>query len=175
MQGTLLRATRSALQHSGPGGWLEWTQFSRNDRVHRASRLKVSLMGADQKVTRPLPRQPDFAETLGFRTAQGVSALLLTEDSRATLTGVVGSVNSAVLGIFMACEQTWKQRRQNPALIPQPASQWPTSKPPRSTTFTGYEPGSAVSLDDLTALVSPETARRLRAAKVLDGEHPAAT
>ncbi|MFD5823853.1 hypothetical protein [Lentzea sp. NPDC060358] len=173
VQGALLRATRSSLRHAGPDGWLEWTQFSRNDRVHRASRLKMNLVVAADKVAKPLPRQPDFAETLGFRSARGVSSLLLTEDSQTTLAGVVGSVNVAILGTFMACEQAWTTRRANPALVPQPAGQWPTSKSPRSTTFKGYAPGSVVLPSDSTALVlNPETVRRLRAAKVFDGDHP---
>ncbi len=171
-QGSLLRAVRSSLRHAGPDGWLEWTQFSRNDRVHRASRIKMRIFGNDGKVAQPLTRQPDHAATLGFRSANGFNTVLLTEDSQATLSGIVESVNFAVVGAFIACEDLWHRRRDRPDMITQPAGQWPSTKPPRSTTFNGYAPNTIVPPGDLSVMVSPRTGCRLQAAKVLDGQHP---
>ncbi|MEV6621061.1 hypothetical protein AB0M83_02635 [Amycolatopsis sp. NPDC051106] len=174
-QGVLLRATRSSLLHAGPDGWLDWTRYSRNDRVHRASRIKTSVFGRDDKVGRPLPRQPDHAETLGFRLANDVNKMLLTEDSQVTLAGVLESTNVAVVGIFLACSTLWHQRRDQPDLITQPSGQWSSARPPRVATFNGYAPGTIVPQTNLAALVSPRTARRLQAAKVMDRDHPPTT
>ncbi|MDQ3576894.1 MAG: hypothetical protein M3443_04685 [Actinomycetota bacterium] len=49
------------------------------------------------------------------------------------------------------------------------------AKLPRSTTFNGYAPNMIVPPDDLSVMVNPKTGRRLRAAKVLDGDHPTTT
>ncbi|RSM80465.1 hypothetical protein DL991_10060 [Amycolatopsis sp. WAC 01375] len=171
-QGNLLRATRSSLLQAGPDGWLDWTRYSRNDRVHRASRIKMSIFGSNGKVARPLPRQPDHAATLGFHLANDIDTMLLTEDSQSTLTGVVESVNYAVIGTFLACSELWRARRDQPDLITQPSGQWTSAKPPRVATFNGYNPDTIAPQGDLAALVSPSTGRRLQAAKVVNRQHP---
>ncbi|WP_143539704.1 hypothetical protein [Saccharopolyspora spinosa] len=174
-QGNLLRATRSSLLNAGPESWLEWTQYSRNDRVHRASRLRTSIMTRDRKVARPMPRQPDHAETLGFRMANDVRKVHLTEDAVTTLEGVLGSINAAVVGVMVACTSLWIRRRSQPDLIAQPERQWTSAKPPRVTTFPGYSPDTISMQKDSALAVSPSTVRLFQAAKVMDGDHPATT
>ncbi|MEV6641106.1 hypothetical protein [Amycolatopsis sp. NPDC051371] len=174
-QGNLLRATRSSLLEAGPDGWLEWTQFSRNDRVHRASRMHTGIFTEDGKMARPFPRQPDHAETLAFRMANDVRKVHLTEDSVVTLEGVVGSVNAAVVGVLLACAALWRTRKAQPALITQPEWQWASAKPPRATTFDGYAADTIKMQRNPALAVSPRTARRLQAAKVMDGDHPTTT
>jgi hypothetical protein len=171
-QGSLLRATRSSLQHAGPEGWLGWTRQSRDDRVHRASRISVAYFHKD-KIFRPLPRQPEHADSHAFRGASSTNELLLEEDSLVTLAGVVDSLNIAVVGTFIECVALWCYRKGHPDHIAQPVRQWPTDKPPRDTTFPGYLPGSATLPDDSVVLISPSTGARLTAARVLDGQTPA--
>ncbi|MEV5721815.1 hypothetical protein AB0L41_48870 [Amycolatopsis mediterranei] len=165
-QGTLLRATRSALRHAGPDGWLDWTKGSRNDRVHRAGRLSVNYI-SNGKIARPLPLQPEHPEAHAFREATDTSKLLLTEDSLVTLAGIVGSLDAAVVGIFVPCEELWRYRKDHPDEIAQPAGQWP-DKPPRDVGFDGYQPGSAAPPEDSVAVISPYTAARFQAAQILD-------
>ncbi|GAB3719037.1 hypothetical protein GCM10027598_31310 [Amycolatopsis oliviviridis] len=169
-QGTLLRAARSSLHHAGPEGWLDWTRWSRNDRVHRGARIAVNYIQKD-KIARPLPRQPDYPEAHAYRTASDPRKLFLEEDSLDTLAGIVDSLNSAVVGTFVACEQLWAYRRDHPDQIVQPSGQWP-NKPPRDVTFNGYRPGSATLPKDSVALVSPATGTRFQASRVLDGQNP---
>ncbi|WP_394622411.1 hypothetical protein JNUCC0626_49635 (plasmid) [Lentzea sp. JNUCC 0626] len=166
-QGTLLRAARSVLQHSGPEGWLDWTRWSRNDRVHRGARIAMNYISRG-KIARPLPRQPDHPEAHAFRAAGDPRKLLLEEDVIDTLAGIVESLDSAIVGTFVACQELWTYRRNHPDQIMQPAGQWP-NKPPRDVTFDGYRPGSATLPKDSVVLVSPETGTRLQASRMLDG------
>jgi hypothetical protein len=98
--------------------------------------------------------------------------MLLTEDSQVTLAGVVESTNVAVVGIFLACSALWRKRQVQASLITQPGGQWSSAKPPRVATFNGYAPDTIVPPGNPAALVSPKTARRLQAAKVMDRDHP---
>lgn len=171
-QGNFLRAVRSSLQHAGPEGWLDWTRWSRNDRVHRGARIVVNYVDFKKgTIARPLPRQPDHPEAHAYRTSLDTRSLLLEEDSIDTLAGIVDSLNSAIVGVFVACERLWSYRKDDPDHIVQPAGQWP-AKPPRDVTFDGYRPGSATPPRDSVALVSPETGARLEASRILDGQNP---
>jgi hypothetical protein len=49
-----------------------------------------------------------------------VTELVLSEDSLVTLEGVLGSVNAAVVGIFLGCAELWHYRRLHPDQIAQP-------------------------------------------------------
>ncbi|MEU8632778.1 hypothetical protein AB0C38_11455 [Amycolatopsis sp. NPDC048633] len=169
-QGVLLRAVRSSLQYAGPEGWLDWTRWSRNDRVHRGARITVNYIHKD-KIARPLPRQPDYPEAHAYRTARDPHKLFLEEDALDTLAGIVDSLNSAIVGSFLACEALWTYRRDHPDQIVQPAGQW-SNKPPRDVAFNGYQPGSATLPKDSVALVSPETGARFQASRLLDGQSP---
>ncbi len=84
-------------------------------------------------------------------------------------------MNYAVVGTFLACSELWRKRRDQPDLITQPSGQWTSwtsAKPPRVTTFNGYNPNTIAPQSNLAALVSPSTGRRLQAAKVMNREHP---
>jgi hypothetical protein len=173
-QGNLLRVTRSSIQYAGPEGWLDWTKWSRNDRVHRASRIKINLFQPGDKIARPLPRQPEHTQAHAIRTSGEVTELLLSEDSLTTLEGVLDSVNAAVVGISLGCAKLWHYRRLHPENIMQPSGQWPTGKSPRDAAFAGYRPGSIAPQNKSVVMISHRTDRRLQAAKVLDGDTPTA-
>lgn len=138
----------------------------------RSSRGRIGVNYIEKgKIARPLPRQPDYPEAHAYRTANDPHKLFLEEDSLDTLAGIVDSVNVAVVGVFVACEELWTYRRHRPDQIVQPAGQWP-NKPPRDVTFNGYRPGSATLPKDSVVLVSPDTGTRFQASRVLDAQKP---
>jgi hypothetical protein len=60
----------------------------------------------------------------------------------------------------------WDQRRENPSLIQQPASQW--VHPKEAISFLGYEPNPDFFKTLNTMVVNPLEATRLSASQVLD-------
>jgi hypothetical protein len=166
-QGNLLRATRSSLLAAGPSGWLNWTLWSRNDLVHRSTRSLFMLLVNDDTLARPMPRQPKYSEVHAMRTGNTYEDVHLTQDALVTLSGVLESVNAAVVGTMMACTGLWDERRAHPDTITQPAIQWKTGANPPATDFVGYRPGSANSPDNGVIVTNPDTARRWKASKIL--------
>jgi hypothetical protein len=87
------------------------------------------------------------------------------------LTGVLESINAAVVGVVLACKDTWLYRRSHPGELPQPSTQWPI-RPLRTTPFAGYDPQPRKAAPNESFAVATRTGRVLRATKVLDGDHP---
>lgn len=165
-QGGLLRAVRSSLLSAGPEGWLDWTQGSRNDVVHREARMHLTAMTDDGQIAVLLQRQPNLPEAQGMKDAGDITKFLLTEDALSTLDGIVDSINTSTVGSLLACSSLWNRRRDDPSLIVQPTEQWMAKKPPKHVEFNGYRPGTATFGDGIA--LSPTDVRRWQARQVFD-------
>lgn len=165
---------------SGPEDWLEWMDQYRNMFVHRGRRFTINQTrrregllydARGQEILRAtstlhLAMHPDKSDA----EALVKKDMVLNEDADITFEGVFRScrdLNEA------ACERllsVWEQRRKDPSLIEQPASQWDTKI--RACKFNGYD-SSAEPLDPDVLTSHPIILHRMRAASA-DDQHRAA-
>jgi hypothetical protein len=135
------------IKDSGPEDWLVWADQYRNMYVHRGRRVtfnefvprEVLLYDANQLL---IPRwrsklhlatHPDKSDAEAFIK----SDILLREDAEKTLNGVFKSTRDLLEAVSERLVSVWQERRNNPSLIEQPATQWkPNMKP---CNFTGYD------------------------------------
>ncbi|HLG13040.1 MAG TPA: hypothetical protein VJH03_00740 [Blastocatellia bacterium] len=136
---------------TGVQDWLEWTDQYRNMFVHRGRRMAypqivsqdVVLFDSNGQViprstsTLHLAKYPDRSEIEALIKSKDV---LLNEDAEVTLNGIFKSCRELDEHTCERLLAVWKERRNNPALIEQPADQWDNKI--RSCDFNGYEPNS---------------------------------
>jgi hypothetical protein len=92
---------------------------------------------------------------------------LLSEDSAATIDGVLRSTIDVIAKIASALARGWALRRQTPTAIVQPLKQWTNTPAKPVSQFPGYASGSRnVSHDAL--LANPRFIRRMEVAALSD-------
>lgn len=170
------------VETSGPTGWLDWITDYRNMLVHRGRRPSFSHLD---------PRHAGFVDDRELPVVRvsvipvlhvdpGRSEIevmvhhdqrqFLEEDARVTLRGALESVLQFARNACDELVALWRQRRADPALLPQPERQWPRVVAPRET-FEGYDPGSVPFRAD-QAKRSASALRRLQSAAVSVEDRP---
>jgi hypothetical protein len=159
---------------AGPAGWLPWTTDHRNMLVHRGRRLQpfrlekrgAVLLAADSspvvlaRAVRQLAQDPGLSDVEAFASAR---APVLTEDSKVTLKGVIGSALALSETTAASLVQIWRRRRSEPTLLAQPKEQWPQGRSTASRGFAGYKPGTVpFNIDWLVS--NPTFVKRLKVA-----------
>ncbi len=169
----------------GPAGWLDWVLSFRNMLVHRGRRIEIGQFVRRESVLcdpegRPilradvvthLPLEPGRSDVDVHREPDVPPVLL--EDARQTLKGSMGSVRALIEALGEQLAAAWERRKEHPAILSQPQDQWPrvgnAETPNRPPSFTGYAPGSH-AYDPGAFNLHPDTARRLRAAALMDDQ-----
>ncbi|MBV8758737.1 MAG: hypothetical protein JO257_15730 [Deltaproteobacteria bacterium] len=174
-----LEATISA---AGPPDWLDWTLDMRNMQVHRARRFQLATVhprptgaataSGDPEVISDvalhLPKSPAHSdiEVMVATTYQP----LLSEDSAATISGVLRSTVEVLATTCTALTRAWEFRRTAPNLVMQPLKQWANTPAKPVSQFPGYAPGTrSVAHDQL--LGNPRIIRRMQVAALSDADH----
>ena len=171
------------VERVGPAGWLDWVLNFRNMLVHRGRRIEIGQFVRREPVLcdasgRPiqrarvvthLPLEPDRSDMDVHREPD--LPPVLTEDVRQTLNGSMRSVCALVEALGEQLAAAWEWRKEHPAELSQPQDQWRdvghTETPNRQPPFGGYAPGSHAYNPEMF-VTNPETARRLRAAALMD-------
>lgn len=133
----------------GPEDWFEWVTQYRNMFVHRGRRLIMNHLTGREPVlfdTRgfPIPRITSTMHLAKYPDKSDVEAMLLgpttvlNEDASVTLEGVFKSARDLTEIVCERLVSIWQERRQNPALIAQPLSQWKAVS--NKCAFKGYQP-----------------------------------
>lgn len=156
-QRAFLADLNAMIDNAGPAGWFHWLLNFRNMLVHRGRRLEIGqflprepvlLDGRGRPVLRArvvthLPLQPERSDVDIHREPNRPP--VLTEDSRQTLEGAMGSVRYLLRALAERLTAAWDWRKANPAVLPQPQEQWAEVMPPaqgQKRGFEGYAPGS---------------------------------
>ena len=181
-QRAFLADLNAMIDHAGPAGWFDWLLNFRNMLVHRGRRIEIGqflprepvlLDGRGRPVLRArvvthLPLQPERSDVDIHREPK--LSPVLTEDSRQTLEGSMGSARNLLGALAERLNAAWDWRKANPALLPQPQQQWPDVAPLAQGPahgFAGYAPGShPYEPDQLTS--HPRIGRRMLAAALYD-------
>jgi hypothetical protein len=181
-QRAFLGDLNAMIDNAGPAGWLDWLLDFRNMLVHRGRRIEfgqfvprepVLLDGRGRPVLRArvvtqLPLQPERSDVDIHREPN--LPPVLTEDSRQTLEGAMGSARNLLVALAERLNAAWDWRKANPAVLSQPQQQWPEVAPlaqGQAHGFPGYAPGShAYEPDQL--LSHPRMGRRMLAAALYD-------
>lgn len=172
---------RDALDRVGNqphAGWLEWTLQYRNTLVHRAR--PISLLSLKPRPTlaragHPVPhirtsqvlmlaRDPRRSDVEVLQDTRGP---ILTEDARSTMECILNSTIGLCEEVGGLLLDAWRQRRADPALLPQPAKQWPSYPSAAPSVFDGCSPGEE-PYDPGQFTASPSIAKRMMAACLLD-------
>lgn len=160
----------------GTRDWLEWADQYRNMYVHRGRRTthhqiiprKNRLYDAqDNWIPRAdtaihLAKYPDRTDIEAFIKSSDIN---LDEDAETTLSGIFGSCRNLNEIVCERLVSIWIERRGNPSLLEQPASQWDDKI--RECNFTGYD-ASAEPLTADTGITNPNLRKRMLAASVFD-------
>lgn len=160
---------------SGPKDWLEWADQYRNMFVHRGRRLTLSeivprdvvLLDADEQ---PIPRwktkmhlakSPDKSDAEAFIK----SDITINEGAETTLTGMFKSTRDLLEAVCERLVSIWHQRRNDPMLIEQPATQWNANM--RACDFAGYDQNAKPLSADML-MGNNVVAQRMLASATLD-------
>ena len=165
----LVRAFRTSLLQAGPADWHQWLNQKRNQLAHRGGRLKMVNFvrergNLNQCRNIVFERDPDLTTTQSFRSPD-LGVMWLQEDQETTMNGILGSLQASVVGTLAPSRLLWDRRRNNPALIPQPATQW--TEPNGTLEFPGYNPRPELFNKVAAMIVHPAIGARLTASKVL--------
>jgi len=178
-QVTLRTEIDNAIVQSGPKGWLEWATDYRNMYVHRGRRSEffdlshrvspiVDHHGRDiVQVETPARLVKDPGRSDIEVLLQGKGALVLTEEARVTLDGLLTSTYHLVQRTSAGLLDLWRTRRDTPDLIHQPRQQWPDAASTDTTHFEGYKPGSSPYAPK-AIMGNPLLVTRLRGAALAD-------
>lgn len=160
---------------SGPEDWLEWTDQYRNMFVHRGRRLTTNqthrrgptlYKATGEEYLRAtstlhLAKHPDMSDVEALIKKD----MVLDEDADVTFKGVFKSCRDLNEAVCERLLSIWQQRRNNPSLIEQPASQWDTNI--RACKFDGYDANAEpLNIDLMTS--HPIVRHRMLAASVDD-------
>jgi hypothetical protein len=160
----------------GPSDWLPWLLETRNAMTHRglSTRMLLSLSergGGYAGMLRAFYAQPFLSDIQSMAQTGRTRMVFLgghviARHSNEVLAGLVSSTSDLVAAITLELIGAWGRRREDPALIIQSGKQWnlETGDP---LGFPGY--GQQPRIAGNTMRVHPTLAKRLTAAKVLDG------
>lgn len=171
----LVRAFRTSLIHAGPADWHLWLNLKRNQLAHRGGRLQMETLprrphswDLDRYIV--FDRDPHLTTTQSFRNnaKQDMDTIFLLEDQLTTMEGILGSLQTAIIGTIVPCRTLWDRRRENPDLIQQPAGQW--VQPKDNVNFPGYDPHTGFFGSLNTMVMNPIDSTRLNASQVLDNQ-----
>lgn len=165
----------SRIMSSGPEDWLVWIDQYRNMFVHRGRRItfnefvprEVLLFDANEQIIprvrskMHLAKYPDKSDAEAF-IRMDVS---LNEDAETTLTGVFKSTRDLLEAVCERLVSIWRERRNNPSLIEQPATQWKLNMKPCN--FAGYDQ-TAEPLSADVMMSDPVLRHRMMAAATID-------
>lgn len=165
----------SVKNSSGVTGWLDWTDHYRNTFIHRGRRLtynqltpRRSLVLDKDGQARPittstmhLVRSPDKSDAEGMMRKN----VVLNEDAETTLSGIFKSCRNMEEAICERLVEIWHERKANPSLIEQHASQWDDNF--RVSNFAGYDP-NAEPLGKDGLLSAPVLLHRMVSAGTVD-------
>ena len=171
---------------AGPAGWVDWMLDYRNMLVHRGRRIQIGQLvprvsppavGRERTGTsevagvwtvQHLPRDPGRSDVEVHRGVGDPTALVLTEDARTTVDGLVGSTGALIEDVAVALLGVWEDRRRNVGTMGQPDCQWGSTSD--VTGFPGYQPDECPLGSPDVVMMNPLLARRLGAASVLRRE-----
>ncbi|NKS29251.1 hypothetical protein GS534_00735 [Rhodococcus hoagii] len=166
-QESLLRSLRSALRFSGPPGWAQWALETRNSMIHRSRWMSPIVADrpnrrSELRLIRPLPRIPGVGEGAALLEMDEMLDTYLSEDALVSMRGALGSTDALVKAVIEQCSILWARRRDNPALLVQPETQWTSVE---VTSFEGYEPSANLEAFERAdaILMHPNEAKRLSA------------
>lgn len=163
---------------SGPVDWLEWVDQYRNMFVHRGRRITYNQFrprdtplydSEGQWIPRVtstlhLAIHPDKSDAEAFIKKD----MVLNEDADITFKGIFKSCRDLEESVCERLLSIWQERRKDPSLIEQPASQWDTKI--RACKFSGYESDTEpFEADEMTG--NQVLFRRMLAASVDDDHH----
>ena len=100
-----------------------------------------------------------------------LDALVLTEDASQTLGGLLDSTKAMISETAKLLIDVWKWRRDDPQILPQPATQWPKGAATATSVFQGYAPRSR-DLSSGMASTHPIVRKRFLAAALDDASRP---
>lgn len=160
---------------TGVPEWVEYSDQYRNMFIHRGRRLMFNQMTPRPSIvvdkdgnwrpittaTMHLVKEPDKSDAEGFIH----SNVTLNEDAETTLTGIFDSCRNMLTRLCDRLLEIWHERRADPSLIDQPASQWDANF--KSCNFVGFDP-SVPRIEKDSLLVSPVLLRRMVAAATDD-------
>jgi hypothetical protein len=140
----------SQIVSSGPEDWLEWADQYRNMFVHRGRRLTTNQTRRREGLlykasgeeylratsTLHLAKHPDKTDI----EALVKKDMMLNEDADTTFKGIFKSCRDLNESVCERLLSIWIDRRNNPSLIEQPATQWNPNF--RACKFSGYDPNA---------------------------------
>jgi hypothetical protein len=170
----------SQVVSSGQEDWLEWSDQYRNMFVHRGRRITThqtqrregllyDARGAEilrATATLHLAKHPDKSDIEAFIK----SDIVLNEDADVTLHGIFKSCRDLNEAVCERLISIWQERRSNPCLIDQPASQWDIKI--RPCKFSGYDANATPLAPDLIT-TNPIIRHRMLSASVDDARRAA--
>lgn len=172
LQLALVHSFRTSLMQAGPEGWHIWLDHKRNQLAHRGGRLQLMAFprrgrGPDTDRFLLLERDPDMTTIQGFLgKPSSMESMYLLEDELTTMSGMLKSLNTTVIGTVVAARSLWERRRDEPLLLPQPATQW--HQPQKASGFEGYKPIPDLFKTVNAVIVNPTDATRLKSSRVLN-------
>lgn len=170
LQLELLRAFRTSMLQAGPRDWYMWLERKRNQLSHRGGRLQLVSFkrqgrGPDQNRFLLMEKDPELTTVQDLRRdSSTIEASHILEDELSIMSGLLSSINAAVVGTVVSAQSVWEQRRSAHSRLTQPAAQWKLPRP--SIQFPGYEPQKNLLEGTTAAIISPTDAVRMNASGV---------
>jgi len=166
------------ISSNGPQDWLDWSDQYRNMFVHRGRRITTNQTRRREGLlynakgeeilratsTLHLAKHPDKSDV----EALVIKDVVLNEDADVTFKGIFKSCRDLDEAVCERLISIWQERRGNPSLIEQPASQWDTKI--RACEFSGYD-SNADPLDAQLMTGHPILKHRMLAASADDAHH----
>lgn len=180
IQQAFLEKLNRAIADAGPKGWLNWLVDYRNMVVHRGRRTHLNqlmpkspqIYGADGRVIprslliHQLPTDPYRSQIEAFMDAR--QPPVLTEQAERTMHGALESTLTLIKTTGAELVESWKVRRDNPSLLPQPKECWPEGLCQKTTGFVGYDPGR-LPYRPIGIVASLDAGRQFQTAALSDG------
>jgi hypothetical protein len=164
------------INKSKPANWPDWSMQYRNMFVHRGRRTSMGHFNRSKVLLydnhgNEVPRVETASHLSVDPDKSDIEAMIynrtiiLDEEAEITLTGVFKNTRDLLENICEKLLLTWQERKADPSLIAQPASQW---KPDfKNAGFQGFAPETeSLEMDMLVG--HPTMMKRLKAASALD-------
>ena len=163
------------ISKTGPEDWFDWTTQYRNMFVHRGRRLMINHLTGREPVLFDRRGFPILRMTTTFHLAKHpdrsdveatiLGPTMLNEDASVTLEGVFKSSRDLLEIVCERLVAIWIARRNDPALISQPVSQW--NSVAKKCAFQGYKPETP-PLQMEVFITNPDFYRRMLSSSMDD-------